>query len=81
MKSSIENQEDKRLPLLNLYLIAASLVIIVVGLVVMYIGPDSESTFEPEIFSTRRIVIGPIITFIGFISVIVSILWQKKSKH
>lgn len=81
MKSSIENQEDKRLPLLNLYLIAASLVIIVVGLVVMYIGPDSESSFEPAIFSTRRIVIGPIITFIGFISVIVSILWQKKSKH
>ncbi len=72
---------DLRLPRLNLYLIAASLVIIVIGLTVMYIGPDSEANFEPDIFSFRRITVGPVITFIGFISVIFAILWRKKSKH
>ena len=65
---------DKRLPVFNLYLIAVSVAVVVIGLIIMYVGPDSEAGFEPDIFSFRRIVVAPIICFIGFISLIASIL-------
>ena len=65
---------EKRLPLFNLYLIAASVVIVVIGLILMYVGPDSEANFEPDIFSFRRIVVAPVVCFIGFVSLIAAIL-------
>lgn len=80
MKDTNKKQDSdlqKRLPAFNLYLIAASLLIIVIGLIVMYIGPDSEANFEPDIFSDRRIIVAPIIILIGFLSVIFSILCPR----
>lgn len=65
---------EKRLPLFNLYLIAVSVVIVVMGLILMYVGPDSEANFEPDIFSFRRIVVAPVVCFIGFVSLIAAIL-------
>jgi len=76
-----EKNEEQRLPVFNLYLIAISLCIIVIGLVIMFVGPDSEANFEPDIFSFRRTTVGPLIAFFGFVSVIFSILCQKRSKH
>lgn len=76
----IQEEDNKRLPLFNIILIAASVAVIIIGLILMYIGPDSEANFEPDIFSVRRITVAPIIVFIGFISVIISILCPK-SKH
>ena len=71
---------DKRLPVFNLYLIAASVAIIVIGLIIMYVGPDSEANFEPDIFSARRIIVAPIVCFIGFISLIAAILWKPSKR-
>lgn len=65
---------DKRLPAFNLYLIAASVAIIVIGLVLMYVGPDSEANFEPDIFSVRRIDVAPVVCLVGFLSLIGAIL-------
>ena len=38
------------------------------------------ATFNPEIFSTRRIVVAPLVTVLGFIGVIVGILKNSKDK-
>lgn len=65
---------DKRLPAFNLYLIAISLVIVVIGFILMYIGPDSEANFEPDIFSVRRIEVAPIVSLVGFLLLIGAIL-------
>lgn len=42
-------------------------------------GGSGDESFNPEIFSTRRIVVAPIVTVIGFLGVIVGIL--KKGKE
>ncbi|MBQ1652097.1 MAG: DUF3098 domain-containing protein [Paludibacteraceae bacterium] len=68
------NNIDKRLPAFNLYLIAISVAIVVIGLILMYIGPDSEANFEPDIFSVRRICVAPIVCLVGFLSLIGAIL-------
>ena len=42
-------------------------------------GPGSTEThFEPEIFSFRRIKLAPTICFLGFIFMIVAIMYRPK---
>ncbi|MBQ2434846.1 MAG: DUF3098 domain-containing protein [Bacteroidaceae bacterium] len=62
----------------NFILIAIGAVIIIAGLLLMT-GPSSTEThFEPDIFSTRRIVVAPIVCFVGFIFMIFAIMYRQK---
>lgn len=76
----IKEEGNKRLPLFNIYMIAAGVAVIIVGLILMYVGPDSEAFFEPDIFSVRRITVAPIVIFVGFISIIFAILCPKSKR-
>ena len=59
----------------NFIMLAISIAIIIIGFWLMSGGKTTEETgFDPSIFSARRIVIAPIVTMIGFISVIFAIL-------
>ncbi|MBP5422292.1 MAG: DUF3098 domain-containing protein [Paludibacteraceae bacterium] len=63
----------------NLMLLAIGFVIIVVGFCCMIGGGSVDGvTFNPEIFSTRRIVVGPMITLFGFLFEIFAILYRPK---
>ncbi|MDE6547985.1 MAG: DUF3098 domain-containing protein [Muribaculaceae bacterium] len=59
----------------NYIAMAVCLALIVVGFILMA-GPGSsvEGGFNPDIFSTRRIVIGPAVTFLGFLLMAFAIL-------
>ena len=51
----------------NFILIGVSIVLIIIGFVLMSGGGSTDGvTFNPEIFSARRIVVAPVITVIGF---------------
>ena len=67
------------LPKLNLILIAISLAIIVIGFALMA-GEPSGEVYNPDIFSFRRITVGPMISLFGFISMIFAILYHPKKK-
>ena len=67
------------LPKLNIFLIAVSFLIIIVGFALMAGAPSGE-VYNPDIFSFRRITIGPMIALFGFVSMVVSILWKGKKK-
>lgn len=43
-------------------------------------GSEDGVSFNPEIFSTRRIVIGPMVALFGFFFEIFAILWNPKKK-
>ena len=65
----------------NFILIALGVVIIIAGLLLMT-GPSSTEThFEPDIFSTRRIVIAPLVCFVGFVFMIFAIMFRPKNKQ
>lgn len=52
----------------------AACALIVLGYILMS-GPGStESSFNPDIFSTRRIVIAPVLCLAGYLLIIVGIL-------
>lgn len=63
----------------NFILIAIGVVIIIAGLLLMT-GPSStETAFEPDIFSTRRIVVAPLVCFVGFVFMIFAIMFRPKN--
>ena len=54
------------LPKINLILIAVSFLIIVIGFALM-VGEPSGATYNPDIFSVRRIHVGPMMALFGFV--------------
>lgn len=68
------------LPKLNAILIAISLVIIVVGFALMVGTPSGADAYNPDIFSFRRITVGPMIALFGFIMMMAAILYKPRKK-
>ena len=68
------------IPKLNAILIAISLVIIVVGFALMVGTPSGATEYNPDIFSVRRITVGPMIALFGFLTMIVAILYKPRKK-
>lgn len=62
---------------LNLILIAISVGVIVLGFALM-VGEPSGAEYNPDIYSPRRITVGPMIALAGFVMMIVAILFKKK---
>ncbi len=64
---------------INFIIIGVAVLIIIVGFLLMT-GPGTtlEGGFEPDIFSARRIKVAPLIVFIGFLVMIVGILFPER---
>ncbi|MBR2624687.1 MAG: DUF3098 domain-containing protein [Paludibacteraceae bacterium] len=77
-----ENNNHKNFPVgkKNLVLMAISFVIIIVGFVLM-LGPNSDQAFNPDIFSFRRITVGPMVSLFGFVFMIFAIMYKFKDKN
>ncbi len=69
-------KKDFALGKLNYIICAASFALIIIGFLLMTGSSTSiEGGFQPDIFSTRRIVVGPMVSFFGFLLMIVGILY------
>lgn len=77
----IKKVEEKERPFgrRNYIAMACCLALIIIGFILMA-GPGSsvEQGFNPDIFSTRRIIIGPAVTFLGFLLMAFAILIKPK---
>ena len=63
----------------NFILLAIGMAVVIIGFILMT-GPSStETTFEPDIFSVRRIRVAPVVCFLGFIFMIYAVLRKPKS--
>ena len=66
----------------NFIILGISFLLILIGFLLMSGGRTTEATgFDPTIFSTRRIVVAPIVTMIGFLMVFVAILKKPKNEN
>ena len=66
---------------INFILLAISMAIVVIGFLLMS-GPGStETEFNPEIFSDRRIKLAPVVCLIGFVMMIVAVMYKPKAKE
>ncbi len=78
-----EARKYVRLPLqrINFILMAVAGVMIIAGFLLMAGSPSSVTEFNPDIFSTRRIVVGPTIAFLGFLFMGAAIMWPAKKNN
>lgn len=64
----------------NYMICAVSFAIIILGFLLMTGSASTiDGGFEPDIFSTRRIVVAPMTSFFGFLLMIVGILYKGKN--
>ena len=81
LKTDSSNR-NKSFPLskTNFILMGISGAMIILGFLLMCGESSSMEQFNPDIFSTRRIVIGPAIAFIGFICMAFGIIYRSKKE-
>lgn len=79
---STENNKNKGFVFgpTNFKILIAGLVVILIGFLLMTGGgSDDPNVFNPEIFSTQRITVAPIVVLIGFAIEVVAILYKPRS--
>ncbi len=62
----------------NFILLAAGMLIVVLGFILMSGSESTESAFDPNIFSSMRIKVAPAICFVGFVSIIYAVIRKPK---
>lgn len=65
---------------INFKMMIVSAILIVAGFLLMLGGSSTEEQYNPDIFSVRRIVIGPTLAFLGFVAVAVSIIYSPRRR-
>lgn len=65
----------------NYIILAVSMAIIVIGLILMSGSGSTETSFNEDIFSPVRIKVAPVVCFIGFMCIIIGIMYKPKAKR
>ena len=58
----------------NFILLAAGMLVVILGFVLMAGGGSTDEAYDPEIFSAMRIKVAPVMCFIGFVSMVYAIV-------
>ena len=62
----------------NFILLAAGMLVVILGFVLMAGGVSTDEAYDPEIFSAMRIKVAPVMCFIGFVSMVCAIVRKPK---
>jgi len=61
---------------MNFILLGVSMLIVVLGFLLMAGSGSTNEAYNPDIFSFRRIRLAPIVCFLGFVSMIVAVVYN-----
>jgi len=56
------------------------MIIVVIGFLLMTGPASTETAFEPDIFSARRVKVAPVVCLFGFVSMIYAVVRKPKEK-
>ena len=65
---------------INFIVTGISALLILVGFMLMGGASSTPENFNPEVFSTQRVIVAPNICFVGYILMIVGIMLPSKRK-
>lgn len=66
---------------MNFILLGVGMLVVIIGFILMGGGSSSEEAYNPDIFSTQRIKVAPIICLLGFVSMIYAVVHKSKDKE
>ena len=76
------NERGNRPPLfrkMNYILMGVGALLLIIGYICLSGGKVPDEVFDGEIFNTRRLVVAPILIFLGLVTEIVAIMWHPKA--
>ena len=65
---------------INFIIMGIAALMIIVGFMLTWGEPSTPDHFNPDVFSDRRLVYGPNLCFLGYILVIVGIIFPNRKK-
>ena len=85
-KAQVEKKTEEKVtyPLgkINFILMGICLLLIIIGFWLMTGSANVGDTFNNDVFESRRVTVGPIIAFFGFVLMAFAIIYRKKdNKH
>ncbi len=66
---------------INYILLVVGMAIVVLGFLLMSGSGSTETAYNPDIFSARRIKVAPVVCLIGFVSMIFAVMYKPKDKE
>ena len=68
------NKKDLAFDKVNYILLAVGMAVVVIGFLLMSGSGSTETAYDPDIFSVRRIKVAPVVCLIGFVSMIYAVV-------
>lgn len=63
---------------INFILLAVGMAVVVIGFILMSGAGSTDTNYDPDIFSARRIKVAPVVCLIGFVSMIYAVMRKPK---
>lgn len=63
---------------MNFILLAVGMAVVVIGFILMSGSGSTETNYDPDIFSARRIKVAPVVCLVGFVSMIYAVMRKPK---
>lgn len=62
----------------NYILLAIGMAVVVAGFLLMSGDGSTDTAYNPDIFSARRVRVAPLVCLAGFVSMIFAVVYRKK---
>ena len=63
---------------MNFILLAAGMLIVIIGFILMSGSGSTADAYNPDIFSARRIKVAPLVCLVGFVSMVYAVVHKSK---
>lgn len=74
----MDNKRNLAFDRTNFIMLGIGFAVVVIGFILMSGGQSTDAKFDASVYSTMRIKVAPVICFLGFISMIFSIMRKPK---
>ena len=75
------DKRDLAFDKVNYILLAIGMAIVIIGFLLMSGSGSTETAYDPDIFSARRIKVAPVVCLVGFVSMIYAVVRRPKYKE
>ena len=72
------DKKDFAFDKMNYILLAVGMAVVVLGFILMSGSGSTETSYDPDIFSARRIKVAPVVCLLGFVSMIYAVMRKPK---
>ena len=75
------NKKNFAFDKVNFILLAVGMFIVILGFILLSGSGSTETHYDPDIFSARRIKVAPVVCLIGFVSIIYAVIRKPKDNE